>query len=99
MSRETDAPCSALCQQRGTMNDRRLAIFTTTSGQTVAINPDFVRCLYGPPMVADGEVQICFADKSAETVEGDIDRVANHLGFELVRSDRGVAQRRIRQEH
>ena len=51
------------------MSERRLAIFVTTAGQTVAINPDLVQCLYGPPRVPVGAVQICFGDKSTETVE------------------------------
>ena len=67
------------------MSDRRLAIFVTTAGQTVAINPDLVHCLYGRPGVPVEEVQICFGDKRTETVEGEIDRVAKHLGFEIAR--------------
>jgi hypothetical protein len=67
------------------MSDRRLAIFVTTAGQTVAINPDLVQCLYGPPSVPVGQVQICFGDRRTETVDGEIDRVAKHLGFEIAR--------------
>ena len=65
------------------MTERRLAIFVTTAGHTVAINPDLVQCLYGPPKVPVGAVQICFGDKSTETVDGDIGRVANHLDSRL----------------
>ena len=81
------------------MTERRLAIFVTTAGHTVAFNPDLVQCLYGPPKVPVGAVQICFGDKSTETVEGDIGRVANHLGFEIANDGRGVGEKRMKLEH
>ena len=46
-----------------------------------------------------GAVQICFGDKSTETCEGDIDRVAKHLGFEIARDRQGAAEKMMKLEH
>ena len=52
------------------MTKRRLAIFVTTAGHTVAINPDLVQCLYGSPKVPVGAVQICFGTKAQRQSTG-----------------------------
>ena len=73
------------------MTDRRLAIFKTVErpGQpaaTVAVNPDMVQYIYGPPGTDPGTVTIFFGENSALTVHANIDGAARLLGFAIPRN-------------
>jgi hypothetical protein len=67
------------------MSERRLAMFAVAqaNGRTVAINPEMVQRIYGPPTVDPGTVRIFFGDDSAVSVQGDIGQVAKLLGFDI----------------
>jgi hypothetical protein len=68
------------------MSERRLIKFvaTSTDGQIVAINPDYVRCLVGRARQDSKTVSIGLGDRETIAVDGDIDSVAKRLGFQLV---------------
>jgi hypothetical protein len=68
------------------VSDRRLAKFVVADSdghQIVAINPDQVRCIFGPQHENDKVVSIDLGEGDPIRVEGDIDTAASRLGFQV----------------